>query len=124
MPRLPHEDYIGSAFRSLLTTAATPETRAFCEVTADNLLATFASKVISSKLDECRSKGRGGWWRTDECPLERLQVMLQQHLAEGDMRGVLVLSAMIYARQMADQPGACSPVIRERAAPAMAVAGD
>lgn len=78
--------------------------RQFHDEMADANLVQYAHRAMEQKLALARSKGRGGWWNADECPVALLREMLRSHVDKGDMRDVLNLAAMIYVREVADAP--------------------
>ncbi|HEB94362.1 MAG TPA: hypothetical protein ENI94_13060 [Gammaproteobacteria bacterium] len=72
------------------------------EQSADDRLVAYAAIAMKEKLRVARLKGRGGWWNPDECNIEQLRHMLQEHLEKGDVVDVMNFAAMIYARECAD----------------------
>lgn len=51
------------------------------------------------KLDEARSKGRGGWNLPRECRVERLWEMMVEHVQKGDVVDVANFCMMIWNRR-------------------------
>ena len=71
---------------------------------ADDRLLAHAAAAMREKLTLARQRGRGGWWKEDECTIPHLRALLTEHLEKGDMRDVMCLAAMVYVRQIADTP--------------------
>lgn len=57
----------------------------------------FAS-ATKAKMAEGREKGRGGWEDPEQCPTERLQLMLLEHLKKGDPVDVANFCMMLWTR--------------------------
>lgn len=72
------------------------------EESADDRLVKYACMAMREKLKISMERGRGGWWNPDECSIEQLRYMLQEHMEKGDMVDVMNFAAMIYARECAD----------------------
>lgn len=98
------DEYIREDMQSLRAIAARDgkHQQHIYDVLADAHLTQYVRMAMEEKLDKARSKGRGGWWKPDACPIERLRSMLRAHVDKGDMRDVINLAAMIYAREIAD----------------------
>jgi hypothetical protein len=54
--------------------------------------------AMKVKMAESRAKGRGGWDDAMQCPAERLQAMLNDHLAKGDPVDVGNFAMMLWNR--------------------------
>lgn len=54
--------------------------------------------AMKVKMAESRAKGRGGWEDPSQCPAERLQAMLADHLAKGDPVDVGNFAMMLWNR--------------------------
>jgi hypothetical protein len=67
----------------------------------DRRLVEYAAKAMSAKLAKSRQKGRGGWWDPGNTSLDELRQMLVEHVVKGDMRDVMILAAMVWAREVA-----------------------
>ncbi len=65
--------------------------------TDDSAVDRFAA-AMKSKMAKARSKGRGGWDNKTDCPTERLQQMLTEHLAKGDPVDIGNFSMMLWNR--------------------------
>ena len=76
---------------------------------ADILLLAHANRAMAEKLNRARTKGRGGWWDSTACGIDRLKSMLVTHVAKGDMQDVMNLAAMIHVRELAEG-GSTSPM--------------
>jgi hypothetical protein len=65
----------------------------------DDLAVDSFAAAMKVKLAKQRAKGYGGWSNKDECPTERLQTMLAEHLAKGDPVDVGNFAMMLWARR-------------------------
>lgn len=65
---------------------------------ADELLVRLAGEDMLAKLAKKRADGRMGWWTTS-ADNRQLRLMLEAHMAKGDMVDVLNLAAMILVRE-------------------------
>lgn len=73
----------------------------------DDLAVDRFAAAMKAKMAKQRTKGYGGW-DDPECPAERLQRMLAEHLAKGDPIDVGNFAMMLWARgeSTATQPAA------------------
>ncbi len=85
--------------RAMLNT--TPLDGAIANEMMDRRLVEYASKAMAAKLARSRQKGRGGWWDPKDMSVDALRKMLVEHVAKGDMRDVMILAAMVWARETA-----------------------
>lgn len=69
------------------------------EAQADALLCELANLVTRRTIDTQRANGKRGWHCEQECGVEQLRCRLMGAAVKGDMDDVMVLAAMIYARQ-------------------------
>jgi hypothetical protein len=76
---------------------ADPELSLYVAYGDDDAVDLFA-KAMKAKMAASRAKGRGGWHDPDDCPAERLQVMLIDHLAKGDPVDVGNFAMMLWNR--------------------------
>jgi hypothetical protein len=66
----------------------------------DNTGVDRFAEAMKEKLRFCREvKQRGGWHIPHEVPLDRLKMLLKEHLEKGDMVDVGNLAMMIWNRQ-------------------------
>jgi hypothetical protein len=80
------------------------EQSSIIEELADKRLIDIATQAMKEKMKINREKGRGGWWRESECSIRTLNNMLKDHIDKGDdMRDIMILSAMIYVRELIDE---------------------
>lgn len=63
----------------------------------------FAS-AMREKMTKKRDEGYGGWNDKDQCPTERLQTMLDEHLAKGDPVDVANFAMMLWHRNAPTGP--------------------
>ena len=114
-----YEEYMRDALISLLATRTAdtkPETARFCDAAADDHLVRFAGAAIKAGT-RAGSGAATGWWRPEHCSLARLRALLAEELAKNRMREVLMLAAMIHARELMEPPHAATThaaVVRER----------
>jgi hypothetical protein len=54
--------------------------------------------AMKAKLANQRAKGYGGWDVPDQCPAERLQTMLVDHITKGDPVDVGNFAMMLFCR--------------------------
>ena len=65
----------------------------------DDVAVDFFALAMKSKMASSRAKGRSGWDDPLQCPTERLQDMLAEHLHKGDPVDVGNLAMMLYNRK-------------------------
>ncbi len=97
-----HEEFVKEAMTMMRKDAGHREERYITEMLMDEFLLNAAREGMFQKLRAAREKGRGGWWKQDECSIEHLRHLLAEHVAKGDMRDVMNLAAMIHVRTIAD----------------------
>lgn len=73
---------------------------------SDDAAVDLFAAAMKSKMAASRAKGRGGWHDPDDCPAERLQTMLINHLAKGDPVDVANFAMMLWNR---GEPVAANP---------------
>lgn len=73
----------------------TPETPA---PHTDDVAVDRFSAAMKAKLALKRAEGRGGWDDPDECEIEHLQHLLQEHVAKGDMVDIGNFAMMLFSR--------------------------
>lgn len=64
----------------------------------DDLAVDRFAAAMKAKLAKQRAKGYGGWDDTQQCPTERLQAMLVDHVAKGDPVDVANFAMMLWSR--------------------------
>jgi len=57
------------------------------------------AEAMKAKLDLKREQGRGGWHDPEQCSLERLYILLADHVRKGDMVDIGNLAMMIWNRE-------------------------
>jgi hypothetical protein len=57
------------------------------------------AQAMQDKLDRKMEEGRGGWWDPKQCTIESLNVMLADHIKNGDMVDIGNFAMMIWNRQ-------------------------
>lgn len=82
----------------------------------DDLAVDRFAAAMKAKMAASRAKGRGGWGDPEQCPVERLQTMLVDHLAKGDPVDVGNFAMMLFNREAqvtADMTLRCSYIARD-----------
>ena len=64
----------------------------------DDLAVDRFAAAMKAKMAKQRAKGYGGWDDPQQCPTERLQAMLADHMAKGDPVDVANFAMMIWDR--------------------------
>lgn len=70
---------------------------------ADRELVSYTQKTMRDDLAKARSKGRSGWWRQDQCSIERLEELLREAIAKDNMPNIVIYAAMIEVRRITDE---------------------
>ncbi len=65
---------------------------------ADDLAVDRFCAALKAKMAKQRAKGYGGWDDKAQCPTERLQSMLKEHLEKGDPVDVGNFAMMLFNR--------------------------
>jgi hypothetical protein len=65
---------------------------------SDDAAVELFAKAMKEKMAASRAKGRNGWHDPEQCPAERLQTMLVEHLAKGDPVDVGNFAMMLWNR--------------------------
>jgi hypothetical protein len=65
---------------------------------ADDLAVDRFAAEMKTKMAKQRAKGYSGWDDPEQCPTERLQTMLVDHLAKGDPVDVGNIAMMLFCR--------------------------
>ena len=85
----------------------------------DDLAVDRFATAMKAKMAKQRAKGYGGWDSPDQCPAERLQTMLIDHLAKGDTVDVGNFAMMLWNRgESTASPAPPAPVQEPVAQPA------
>lgn len=64
----------------------------------DDIAVDSFAAAMKLKMSIQRSKGYGGWDDESQCPVERLQQMLVEHIAKGDQVDVGNFAMMLFSR--------------------------
>lgn len=72
----------------------------FYVVHGDDAAVDLFAAAMKKKMAESRAKGRDGWYDPEQCPAERLQRMLVDHLAKGDPVDVGNFAMMLFNRDL------------------------
>ena len=72
----------------------------------DDAAVDLFAAAMKAKMAASRAKGRSGWHDPDECPAERLNSMLVEHLAKGDPVDVANFCMMLWNRNENTAPAA------------------
>lgn len=72
----------------------------------DDAAVDLFAAAMQSKMAASRAKGRSGWNDPEDCPAERLQSMLIEHLAKGDPVDVANFCMMLWNRNESTAPAA------------------
>jgi hypothetical protein len=69
-----------------------------CNTHPDDLAVNRFATAMKDKMEASRAKGRGGWNAPEQCPVERLQALLIEHLAKGDPVDIGNFAMMLFNR--------------------------
>lgn len=71
----------------------------FANDAIDGCLISYAHECFKTKMKLTASKGAANWWREIDTPLDELKAQLWLHADKGDMVDVMIVAAMIHARE-------------------------
>jgi hypothetical protein len=64
----------------------------------DDVAIDAFTSAMKAKMKKQREKGYGGWSNKEECPTERVQAMLCEHIGKGDPVDVGNFAMMLFSR--------------------------